>query len=179
MQVYKRLEPGSVRNTEFKVLWLGLFFKPAEINQGGGGGRHFINPRCPLYTGKPPPGSRNQWFICQLANGFILCCWLQVTGGLVTYYIIAQSIVLYSFSTYTEYCFVFSTYTTCRFVFSTYTKCRFVFSTYPQCRCVFTHTQSVVLYFQHTQSDALYSQRTHSVVLYFQPKQSVVSCYCR
>ena len=98
-----------------------------------------------INTGKPPPGSRNQWFICQLGNGFILCCWLQVAGDLVTYYIIAQSVVLYSFSTYTEYCFVFSTYTTCRFVFSTYTTCRFVFSTYPQCRLVFSHTQSVAL----------------------------------
>ena len=37
-----------------------------------------------IYTGKPPPGSRNQWFIYQLVNGSILCCWLQVAGDQVT-----------------------------------------------------------------------------------------------
>jgi len=39
------------------------------------------------YTGKPPPGSRNQWFIDRLVNGSILDCWLQVADYLVTYWL--------------------------------------------------------------------------------------------
>jgi len=40
-----------------------------------------------ICTGKPPPGSRNQWFSDQLVNGSILGCWLQVAGDLVTYWL--------------------------------------------------------------------------------------------
>ena len=40
-----------------------------------------------IYTGKPPPGSRNQWFINQLVDGSMLGCWLQVAGDLVIYWL--------------------------------------------------------------------------------------------
>ena len=40
-----------------------------------------------IYTGKPPPGSRNQWFICQLKHGSMLGCWLQVAGDLVAFWL--------------------------------------------------------------------------------------------
>ena len=40
-----------------------------------------------MNTGKPPPGSRNQWFIYQLVNGSILGCWLQVADQLVPYWL--------------------------------------------------------------------------------------------
>ena len=40
-----------------------------------------------IYTGKPPPGSRNQWFTDQLVTGSIVGHWLQVTGDLFTYWL--------------------------------------------------------------------------------------------
>ena len=44
------IDQSPILNSKCGVegLWLGFFFKPAEINWGTGGGRYFINPRRPL-----------------------------------------------------------------------------------------------------------------------------------
>ena len=63
------------------------------------GRKYEISEITEIYTGRPPPGSRNQFFNCELLHGCILVagrnnvtCWLPgymlVTGFLITVYLI-------------------------------------------------------------------------------------------
>ena len=119
-----------------------------------------------IYTGKPPPGNRNQWFKYHLVSGSMMGCWLQGAGDLVIYWLPTQSVVLY-----------FQTTQRVASCFQPTHRVVLYFHLHKVSLSIFNLHQVSFRILQPTRSVVLYFQPTHNVFLYFLPIQSVEYLY--